>query len=60
MRFSLNLAGPLHVVLTITETSTAGLNSTMQIKVIVAPIGRIGSVLLPVIIIDKGAGTSEN
>ena len=35
-------AGPVHSVFTVTGTSTAGVSSTVQVRVIVDPTGRTG------------------
>ena len=51
-----NPSGPVHTVFTVTGTSTAGLNSTVHVKVTSDPTGRMGLVLLLVTITDK-AGT---
>ena len=54
----INPAGPVHIVVTVTGTSTAGLNSTVQIRVTADPIGRMGlvGVLVTTII---GLGTAR-
>jgi uncharacterized protein (UPF0333 family) len=47
-------AGPVHSVLTVTETSTTGLNSTMQVRVTLEPaITPSGAVTVTAV----GAGT---
>jgi hypothetical protein len=47
-------AGPVHSVLTVTGTSTSGLNSTAQVRVILAPaITPTGAVTVTAV----GAGT---
>ena len=38
----INPAGPVHTVFTVTGISTAGLNSTVQVRVTADPIGRMG------------------
>ena len=54
-------AGPVHTVFTVAETSTNGLimNSTVQMRVILDPIGRIGVTGALLRITDSGAGTIE-
>lgn len=49
-------AGPLHTVFTVTGISTAGLNSTVQVRVTADPIGRMGLGILLDILRD-GAET---
>ena len=49
--------GPVHTVFTTTETSTAGLNTTMQVRVTLDPIGRMGFDLLLVTATEDGDGT---
>ena len=46
--------GPVHTMFTVTGTSTAGLNSTVQVRVMLEPMTFV--VLLDEILID-GAGT---
>ena len=54
----INPAGPLHTVVTITGTSIASLNSTVQVKVtLTVSIGRMGLVGTLVMLTDMGAGT---
>ena len=53
----LNSAGPLHSVFTITETSTAGLNSIVQVRLMFDPMGRMGLELLLVTTTESGPGT---
>ena len=48
--------GPLHTVFTVNGTSTAGLSSTVQVRVILDPIGRMGLEMLLSVTRD-GAGT---
>ena len=47
-------AGPVHTVFTFTETSTAGLNSTVQVRAMVDPTGRTGLEVLLVTITVGG------
>ena len=54
---SLNPAGPVHAVVTFTETSTNELNSTVQVKVTVDATGRTGPTGTLVTITDVGDGT---
>ena len=53
----LNPAGPVHTVFTVTGTSTAGLNSTVQVRVTLDPIGKTGLSEFVVIVTELGAGT---
>jgi hypothetical protein len=54
----LNPSGPLHIAFTVTGTSTASLNSIVQVKVTLAvPIGRIGLAGTLVMLTDIGAET---
>ena len=51
-------SGPLHIMFTVTGTSIALLNSTVQVRVTLAvPIGRMGLVGTLVMLMDTGAGT---
>ena len=52
-----NPCGVVNAVFTVTGTSTAGLNITVQVTVISDPTGRMGLGLLLVNFIDAGAGT---
>ena len=54
---SLKPAGPDHTVLTVNGTSTAALNSTLQVRVTSDPTGRMGLTELLVTVTDVGAGT---
>ena len=55
-----NPLGPVHIVFTVTETSTTKLNSTMQVRVMADPTGRIGVAgELLVTITEIGAGTKK-
>ena len=56
---SITPSGPVHTVLTVTGTSTAGLNTTVQVRVTSDPTGRIGEAGILVIFIELGAGTIE-
>ena len=53
----INPAGPVHTVFTVTGRSTAGLKSTVQVRVTVDPTGRIGLTGTLVIFTEVGAGT---
>ena len=53
----INPFGPVHTVLTVTRTSTAGLNSTVQVRVTSDPTGRIGLTGSLVTVTEDGAGT---
>ena len=55
----LNPAGPVHTVFTVTGTSTAGLNSTVQVRVTGDPTGRIGLGRSLVTLTEVGAGTAR-
>ena len=55
----LNPAGPVHTMFTVTGTSTAGLNSTVQVRVTVDPIGRMGISGILVIVTEFGDGTKN-
>ena len=55
--FVLNPAGPVHTVFTVTGISTAGLNLTVQVRVILDPIGQIGLGMLLITVTEDGAGT---
>ena len=52
-------SGPVHTVLTVTGTSTAGLNSTVQVRVISDPTGRMGLTGSLVTITEVGSGTGR-
>ena len=60
--FLLKLAGPLHTVFTVTGTSTDALNTTVQVRVTVAPIGLTanGLVWSLVTVTEVGAGTAKH
>ena len=49
--------GPVHAVLTFTGTFTAGLNSTVQVRVISDPTGRMGLTRLLMAVTKVVAGT---
>ena len=49
--------GPVHTMFTVTGISTAGLSSTMQIRLISELIGRMGFDVQFDIILTDGAGT---
>ena len=49
--------GPIHTVFTVIGTSTAGLSSTVQVRVMLEPIGRIGLYWLLVTLIEHGTET---
>ena len=51
---SVTPSGPLHTVFTVTGTSTVGLNTTVQVRVTVDPIGRMGLEMLLVTIMVGG------
>ena len=51
------LSGPVHTMFTFTGISTAGLSSTVQVRVTVVPMGRMGLVGLGMIVTDDGIGT---
>ena len=53
----LNPAGPDHTVFTVTGTSTAALNSTLQVRVMSDPTGRMGLTELLATVTNVGAGT---
>ena len=53
----INPFGPVHTVLTVTGTSTAGLNSTVQVRVTSDPTGWIGLIGSLVTVTEVGAGT---
>ena len=52
-------SGPVHVVFTFTGTSTAGLNSTMQVRVTSDPSGQIGLTGSLVITMEIGGETVQ-
>ena len=52
----INPAGPVHTVVTVTETSTAGLNITVQVRVTADSTGRIGEAGILEIFTEFGAG----
>ena len=56
----INPAGPVHTVVTVTGTSTAGLNITVQVRVTSEGAGQIGLAGLLVMLTEVGAGTAEN
>ena len=53
----INPSGPLHSVVTVTGISTDGLNTTVQVRIMVDPIKWMGLVRLGTIVTDVGAGT---
>ena len=55
MFVAINLAGPVHTVVTVTGTSTDGVNSTVQISVTEPP-----AVMIPdgLVMLTTGAGTA--
>ena len=55
---SVTLSGPVHTVFTVTGTSTAGLNSTVQVRVTSDPTGRMGLTGLLVTFTEVGAETA--
>ena len=55
----LNPAGPVHTVVTVTGMSTAGFNSTVQVRVTADPTGRIGLTGELVTVTDERGGTNE-
>ena len=56
----INPAGPVHTVVTVTGTSTAGLNITMQVRVTSEGAGQIGLAGLLVMLTEVGGGTAED
>ena len=56
----INPSGPVHTVFTVTRTSTAGLNSTVHVRVTLAPMGQIGLTGLLLMVTKIGAGTVIN
>ena len=55
----MNPAGVKNIVFTVTGTSTAGLNSTAQVRVTSDPIGGMGLGMLLDSITEVGAGTAN-
>ena len=53
-----NPSGVVNTVLTVTGTSTAGLNSTAQVRVTLAPKGGMGLGMLLDSVTEVGAGTA--
>ena len=53
----LNPSGPVHTVFTVTGTSTAGLNSTVQFRVTLDPTGQMGLTGSLVMVTDVGGRT---
>ena len=60
MTVVINPAGPVHTVVTVTGTSTAGLNITLQVRITSEETGQIGLAGLLVMLTEVGAGTAEN
>ena len=56
---SVTPSGPVHTVFTITGTSTAGLNSTVQVRVTFDLTGRTGLTGLLVTLTEVGTGTGD-
>ena len=54
------MPGPVNIVFTVTDTSTDELNTTVQVKVTVDPIGWMGLAGLLVTLTEVGAGTAEH
>ena len=52
--------GPTHTVFTVIGTSTAGLSSTVQVRVTLEPIGQIGLYWLLVTLTEYGTGTETH
>ena len=48
----INPAGPVHTEVTVTGTSTAGLNSTVQVRVTAVP-----TAMVPLVMVTVGDGT---
>ena len=48
----INPAGPVHTVVTVTGTSTVGLNSTLQVRVTADP-----TAMVPLVMVTVGVGT---
>ena len=55
----INPAGPVHIVFTVTGTSTDGLNSTVQVRVTSDPTGRTGLVLSLVTFIETAGSMTD-
>ena len=55
----MNPAGVKNIVFTVTGTSTAGLNSTAQVRVTLGPKGGMGLGMLLDNITEVGAGTAK-
>ena len=53
----INPSGPVHSVFTVTGTSTALLNSTVQVRITLVPIGQIGLTGLLLTFTEIGTGT---
>ena len=60
MAVVINPAGPIHTVVTVTGTYTAGLIITVQVRVTSEGAGQIGLAGLLVILTEVGAGTAEH
>ena len=58
MLVAINPAGPAHTVFTVTGTSTTGLNSTVQVRVTLDPIGIMGVSELVFKVTDFGGETA--
>ena len=56
----MNPSSVVNTVLTVTGTSTAGLNSTAQVRVTLDPKGGMGLGMLLDSIAEIGAGTAKN
>ena len=52
-------SGPVHTILKVTGTSTAGLNSTVQVRMTYDPRARMGLIRSLVTIIEVGDGTGR-
>ena len=55
----INLSGPVHAVVTVTGAFTAGVISTVQIRVTSDPTGRMGLTGSLVTIVTKGGSVTE-
>ena len=57
----MNPSGPVHTVLTVTETSTAGLNSTAHIRTLEDPtIMELSKSLMTLTTLGSGTGKQKN
>ena len=56
----INPAGPVHTVVTVTGTSPAGFNITMQVRVTSEGAGQIGLAGLLAMLTEVGDGTAED